>query len=137
MRGAAVIVSGDTVGTLTLTATGALTFQPAAGFHGELRRGLHAFRRPQPDRRGRVNITVASVNDPPAGADKTIATLEDTSYTLTAADFGFTDPNDSPANAFASVTVFPLTGGGTLTYNGAPVTAATIVPVVNIGQLVV
>lgn len=33
------------------------------------------------------------VNNPPAGADKTVTTLENTTYTFTAADFGFTDPD--------------------------------------------
>ena len=36
-----------------------------------------------------------AVNDAPAGTDKTVTTLEDTAYTFTAADFGFSDPNDS------------------------------------------
>ena len=36
-----------------------------------------------------------------AGGHRTtrVTTLEDTAYTFAAADFGFTDPNDSPANA--------------------------------------
>jgi len=41
---------------------------------------------------------VTSVNDAPAGTDNTVTTLEDTAYTLTAADFGFGDLNDGPAN---------------------------------------
>ena len=48
-----------------------------------------------------VSVTVTCVNDAPAGTDKTVTTLEDTTYTFTAADFGFTDPSDSPANASA------------------------------------
>ena len=46
-----------------------------------------------------MTIDVTSVNDAPAGTDNTVTTLEDTQYTFAAADFGFTDPNDSPANA--------------------------------------
>ena len=42
-------------------------------------------------------------NDPPAGTDNTVITNEDTAYTFTAADFGFTDPNDNPANVLAAV----------------------------------
>ena len=42
-------------------------------------------------------IDVASVNDAPDGQDKTITTNEDTAVHLTAADFGFSDPNDTPA----------------------------------------
>ena len=46
-----------------------------------------------------MTVNVTAVNDAPAGTNNTVTTLEDTPYTFTAADFGFTDPNDSPANA--------------------------------------
>ena len=39
-----------------------------------------------------MTINVTAVNDAPAGHDKTVTTLEDTAYTFTAADFGFSDP---------------------------------------------
>ena len=42
-----------------------------------------------------MTVNVTSVNDAPAGTNKTVTTLEDTAYTFTAADFGFSDPNDS------------------------------------------
>src|SRR5947207_241622 len=38
-----------------------------------------------------ITVNVTSVNDAPAGTDKTVTTLEDTAYTFAAADFGFTD----------------------------------------------
>src|SRR6185369_13503884 len=50
-----------------------------------------------------MTINVNSVNDEPAGANNTVSTNEDTAYTFTAAEFGFTDPNDTPANALAAV----------------------------------
>ncbi len=43
---------------------------------------------------------------------------EDTAYTFTAADFGFTDPNDVPANALLAVKITTLPAAGTLTLNG-------------------
>ena len=47
-----------------------------------------------------ASITVTAVNDAPARPNKTVTTAEDTTYIVRApADFGFTDPNDSPANA--------------------------------------
>ena len=52
-----------------------------------------------------MTVNVTSVNDAPAGTDNTVTTLEDTQYTFAAADFGFTDPNDSPANALTAVTI--------------------------------
>lgn len=81
-----------------------------------------------------VAITVANVNDAPAGADKTVTTLEDTAYTLTVADFGFTDPNDSPANSLQAVRIFSLPGFGTLTHNGVAVTAGTTVTVADVNS---
>ena len=33
---------------------------------------------------------------------------EDTAYTFAAVDFGFSDPNDSPANALAAVKITTL-----------------------------
>jgi hypothetical protein len=41
--------------------------------------------------------------------------LEDTQYTFTAANFGFTDPNDSPANALTAVKITTIPGVGSLT----------------------
>ena len=46
-----------------------------------------------------MTINVTPVNDAPAGTNKTVTTLEDTPYTFAAADFGFTDPSDTPANS--------------------------------------
>src|SRR4030095_9174593 len=49
------------------------------------------------------DLTVPGVNDPPSGTDNTVATAEDTDYTFAAADFGFTDPNDTPPNTLLAV----------------------------------
>jgi hypothetical protein len=59
-------------------------------------------------------------------------------YTFTAADFGFSDPNDSPPNDFYRVKVTTLPGAGTLTDNGAAVSAGDYVTVsdINAGYLV-
>ncbi len=70
-----------------------------------------------------VSVTVVPVNDAPMGANKTVTTLEDTAYTFTAGDFGFTDPNDTPANMLLAVKVDTLPGAGTLTDNGVAVAA--------------
>ncbi len=69
------------------------------------------------------------VNHAPAGTDKTITINEDAPYTFTAADFGFSDPNDSPANAFQAVTITTLPDAGTLTVNGAPVNAGDAITI--------
>ena len=59
-----------------------------------------------------MTVNVTAVNDAPAGTNNTVTTLEDTAYTFTAADFGFTDPNDTPANALLAVKITTLPGAG-------------------------
>jgi hypothetical protein len=80
-------------------------------------------------------VEVLPVNDAPAGADKTIAVTQNTSYTLSPADFGFTEPVDSPANALLSVTIASLPANGVLALNGVAVAAGQVVAAANIGQL--
>ena len=61
-------------------------------------------------------------NHAPAGTDKTITTLlEDSAHTFAVADFGFTDPLDTPANALLAVKITTLPGAGSLTSNGVAV----------------
>ncbi len=69
-----------------------------------------------------MTIAVTPVNDPPAGASKTVTTLEDKPYVFTIADFGLTDSNDSPANSLLAVKVFSVPAVGSLTNNGVTVT---------------
>jgi VCBS repeat-containing protein len=79
------------------------------------------------------NSTKASVA--PAGTDKTVTIDEDTAYTFTVADFGFTDPGDTPPNTFVSVKITTLPTAGTLKVGGVVVTAGDSINVVNIPQL--
>src|SRR5262249_27981888 len=53
-------------------------------------------------------VNVNSVNDAPSGTDNTKTINEDGSYTFATADFGFTDPSDSPANALFAVKITTL-----------------------------
>ncbi|RFC63935.1 Ig-like domain-containing protein, partial [Mesorhizobium denitrificans] len=82
-----------------------------------------------------ISFNVTSINDAPAGADKTITTNEDTAYTFAVADFGFSDPNDSPANAFQDVIITTLPASGTLLLNGVAVTAGQVITVAQIPTL--
>src|SRR5258707_1862101 len=77
--------------------------------------------------------SVTSVNDAPSGANNTVTTNEDTAYTFTAADFGFSDPNDSPANAFLAVKITTLPSGGSQSHTAVPHTLQHLVslPVLN------
>src|SRR5439155_27064305 len=83
-----------------------------------------------------ITITVTSVNDAPSGTDKTITILEDGSHTFVAADYGFSDPNDSPANAFTSVKITSLPGDGKLKLLGVNVTLNKVITVTDLGVLI-
>src|SRR5207244_2596375 len=75
---------------------------------------------------------VTAVNDPPSGADKTVVTAEDVAYPFTAADFGFSDPSDSPANNLLAVRITTLPLVGTLLNNGTPVGTGAFVSKIDI-----
>jgi hypothetical protein len=77
-------------------------------------------------------LTVLSVNDAPAGTNNTVTTTEDNDYTFTTGDFGFTDPNDSPANAFDAVIITTLATNGTLKLGVTAVTAGQTISVADI-----
>ncbi|ABD06345.1 VCBS [Rhodopseudomonas palustris HaA2] len=68
-------------------------------------------------------LNITPVNDAPAGTNGAVTTLEDIAYTLTLADFGYTDANDDPANTLLGVKITTLPGAGTLALDGHPVTA--------------
>src|SRR5439155_266599 len=79
-----------------------------------------------------MTMNVTSVNDAPSGANNTVTTLEDQNYTFGVVDFGFSDPNDSPANALLAVKITTLPAAGTLKDNGVAVTAGQFIPVADI-----
>src|SRR6185436_18326159 len=79
-----------------------------------------------------LTVNVTSVNDAPAGTNNTVTTLENTAYTFTASNFGFTDPNDSAANTLLAVKITTLPGAGTLTDNGVAVTAGQFITLADI-----
>src|SRR5204863_238898 len=84
-----------------------------------------------------ITVNVRSVNDATAGKDKAVTTLEDTDYPFAAADFGFSDPQDSGsaagANALAAVEITTLPLSGTLKNNGVAVTTGQFVSAADIG----
>ena len=82
-----------------------------------------------------MTIDVTSVNDAPAGADNTLSTLEDTPYNFNPADFGFTDPDDLPANSLQSIVITTLPANGILELSGFAVTAGQAIALVNIPNL--
>src|SRR3972149_6479764 len=51
----------------------------------------------------------------------TVRMLEVSAHTFTVAEFGFSDPDDTPSNGFLSVKITTTPGLGSLTNNGLPV----------------
>ncbi len=72
-----------------------------------------------------VKITVTNVNDAPTASNNTVTTNEDTPYTFTASDFGFSDV-DSGDN-LASIKITALESAGSLQLGGVDVTLNQII----------
>jgi hypothetical protein len=79
-----------------------------------------------------LSFNITAVNDAPAGSDATLTAIEDQAYAFAAADFGFTDPLDNPANALLAVKITSLPGAGSLLLAGAAVTVGQSVSVADI-----
>ena len=78
------------------------------------------------------NITINPVNDAPSGANATLTTPEDTPYTFSAANFGFTDVD---GNTLQSVIITTLPASGTLALSGVAVTAGQVITLAQIPNL--
>ena len=109
-------ISGDEMADPPTDATGALAVIRSSSLAGSLS-----------SQSATAEIEITAVNDAPAGANKTVATNEDTAFVFAAADFGFTDQNDSPASNFLSLKIATLPGAGTLRNNGVAVNAGDFV----------
>ena len=78
------------------------------------------------------SITVANTNDAPTGQSKTLSLSEDKPHTFKAADFGFADVD---GHELAGITITSVAVTGSLTFNGAAVTAGQFVQTNDLGQL--
>ena len=76
----------------------------------------------------------ALFNTPPTGTDKAVTINEDTSYTLSAADFGFNDVD--VGDNLNAVRIDSLPGAGSLRLNGNALTAGQVVAVSSLGSLI-
>lgn len=81
-----------------------------------------------------LDITLNGGNHPPVGTAGTVTTNQNVSYVFKSTDFGFTDPNDSPPNTFLAVKLVLLPNAGTLTDNGAAITAGQSISAADIGS---
>lgn len=107
------------VGDITINADGSYAFEPAENYSGSVPPITYAVS----DGNGgtataTLSIIVTPVNDAPSGTDNTLTVREGVGYTFSAADFGFTDPDDSPANRFHSVIITTTPDSGILTLDG-------------------
>ena len=80
-----------------------------------------------------MRVDVGATNDPPESADGMVSTAEDTTYTFSANDFSFTDPDSG--DALASVTIETVPGAGELALSGTAVQAGAEVMASEIGGL--
>src|SRR5690606_2882433 len=62
--------------------------------------------------------------------------LEDSFHSFAEEDFGFTDPNDDPADGFKEVIITTLPAAGTLKYNDVDVLAGDRIPVASLSALI-
>src|SRR5207248_3325678 len=120
-------------------ASGTLTFTPAANANGSAMVSVILHDNGGTDFGGAdstvttsFTLTVTAVNDAPTGANNTVTTLEDQNYTFAVVDFGYNDPNDSPANALQAVQITTLPLAGTLKNNSVGVTAGQLITVADI-----
>ena len=79
-----------------------------------------------------LEARIVPSNNAPEGASNTINLNEDAVYQFQTSDFGFSDPNDSPANNFHAIKVVTLPSAGLLTNNGNAVSANDFISVADI-----
>ena len=123
----AVLVSPPQHGTLRLDANGGFVYTPAADFYG-----TDSFQYKAND--GFVDsasatalIEVDRIHQTPSGHDAAITLAPNAAYTFQAADFGFSDAQDQPPDAFAGVVVTTVPTAGELELGRQPVTAGQFV----------
>ena len=72
------------------------------------------------------------INHAPSGTNKSISMTAGGTYTFATADFGFSDPQDSPPNALLAVKITTLSTAGSLTDSGSAVAAGQFVTAADI-----
>jgi VCBS repeat-containing protein len=123
----AVKVTDPSHGSVTLNSNGSFTYTPTANYNGPDSFTYKANDGGLDSNTVTVTLTVKSVNDAPSGANKTVSVNEDATFTFAASDFGFSDPNDTPADALSAVKITQLPGAGSLKLEGVAVTLNQLV----------
>jgi VCBS repeat-containing protein len=121
------------LGSISVNPNGTLAFTPASNVSGPVVVNYTV----SDGQGGFANATVTinvGANTPPAGSDATVTVAEDGSRNFSAADFGYSDAD--AGQGFAQVRIDALPAAGTLTLNGAAVSAGQTIAVANLGNLV-
>lgn len=79
-----------------------------------------------------IIINLTEVNDPPAGADKSITTFVNAEVVFSLDDFGYSDPSDFPSNAIGGVKIVSAPTFGSLKLNGTHISVETVVNMADI-----
>ncbi len=139
-NGSASFTISGTVAAVNQALGDGLTYEPAANYNGSdaisVQTSDNGNTGPGPagTDSDSVAITVNSVNDAPVGTDTTVSGSEDDPYAFTAADFGFSDPDDTPANAFAGVVIASLPAVGQLLLNNSAVSVGDFITLADINS---
>ncbi len=123
------------IGSLTIGSDGSYSFLPATNYSGAVPAVTYTASDGSASATASLTIRVTAVNDAPEGADNSLGIKQGKSYTFSAADFGFTDPDNTPANTLAAVKITTLPVGGTLLLDGNAVSAGQEITVADITKL--
>ncbi len=116
----AVVVSGPSSGTLTLSANGSFDYTPAPNFHGVATFTYTASDGEVTTGAAMVTITVASVNDAPSASGDSYSTSEDTPLTIGAVAGVLANDTDVDGDTLTAVVVSgPSRGTLILSANGS------------------
>ncbi len=134
----AVLVAEPEHGSLVLNPDGGFVYTPTPGFNGTDSFQYKANDGNADSNIATVTIDVVPFSHAPQGTSGTVSVPAGPSYALQVADFGFTDPDDTPADGFIRVKITTLPATATLTLSGEPVTEGQFISVDDIaaGNLV-
>lgn len=135
--GVEVAISGGSV-TIPADQIDHIQFQAPENYNGQIKLGVEGISTEANGSTAHssssITIDVASVNDDPTGADKTISMNEDGHRSFSASDFGFADVDTG--DTLGGVRIDSLPANGQLVLDGHVVVAGTLVSAADIGKLV-